>query len=144
MAEELNQPSDQFEEQTDLHVGIGGHRSRWFDCFFQILLTLRSGAPTPGPLEGLAQVLHGPRPQSPTSTGAFSDVLAASMSTERGVGKPWTPEEDKLLTQAVAIHGEVDNWKTVALSVPGRTNKACRKVRTLTSSSSGTETKYEQ
>ena len=50
------------------------------------------------------------------------------MSTERGVGKPWTPEEDKLLTQAVAIHGEVDNWKTIALSVPGRTNKACRKV----------------
>lgn len=54
------------------------------------------------------------------------------MSAERGVGKPWTPEEDKLLTQAVAIHGEVDNWKTVALSVPGRTNKACRKVRTHT------------
>ncbi|KZT65566.1 hypothetical protein DAEQUDRAFT_768737 [Daedalea quercina L-15889] len=49
------------------------------------------------------------------------------MLTERGVGKPWTPEEDKLLTQAVAIHGEVDNWKTVALSIPGRTNKACRK-----------------
>ncbi|TFY53490.1 hypothetical protein EVJ58_g9425 [Rhodofomes roseus] len=46
---------------------------------------------------------------------------------ERGVGNPWTAEEDRLLTQAVAIHGEVDNWKTVALSVPGRTNKACRK-----------------
>lgn len=25
-------------------------------------------------------------------------------------------------------HGEHDNWKTIALSVPGRTNKACRKV----------------
>lgn len=47
---------------------------------------------------------------------------------DRGVGKPWTPYEDSLLTQAVAIHGEVDNWKTIALSVPGRTNKACRKV----------------
>ncbi|OCH88612.1 hypothetical protein OBBRIDRAFT_72190 [Obba rivulosa] len=47
--------------------------------------------------------------------------------SERGVGKPWTPYEDSLLTQAVALYGECDNWKTVALSVPGRTNKACRK-----------------
>ncbi|KAI9068020.1 hypothetical protein FKP32DRAFT_1588049 [Trametes sanguinea] len=47
--------------------------------------------------------------------------------SERGVGKPWTPYEDNLLIQAVAIHGENDNWKAVALSVPGRTNKACRK-----------------
>ncbi|KZT06298.1 uncharacterized protein LAESUDRAFT_726121 [Laetiporus sulphureus 93-53] len=46
---------------------------------------------------------------------------------ERGVGKPWTKEEDNLLIQAVAVHGENDNWKIVALSVPGRTNKACRK-----------------
>lgn len=44
------------------------------------------------------------------------------------VGKPWTASEDNLLIQAVALHGETDNWKTVALSVPGRTNKACRKV----------------
>jgi myb proto-oncogene protein len=48
--------------------------------------------------------------------------------TERIVGRPWTDEEDGLLTQAVANHGEHDNWKTIALSVPGRTNKACRKV----------------
>ena len=48
--------------------------------------------------------------------------------TEKGVGKPWTTDEDKLLIQAVAIHGENDNWKAVAVSVPGRTNKACRKV----------------
>ncbi|OSD05897.1 hypothetical protein PYCCODRAFT_1383880 [Trametes coccinea BRFM310] len=47
--------------------------------------------------------------------------------SERGVGKPWTPYEDNLLIQAVAVHGENDNWKAVALSVPGRTNKACRK-----------------
>ncbi|KAI0828359.1 hypothetical protein BC628DRAFT_1365562 [Trametes gibbosa] len=46
---------------------------------------------------------------------------------ERGVGKPWTSYEDDLLIQAVAIHGENDNWKAVAVSVPGRTNKACRK-----------------
>jgi len=45
------------------------------------------------------------------------------------VGRPWSAEEDNLLIQAVAIHGQNDNWKQVALSVPGRTNKACRKVR---------------
>lgn len=48
---------------------------------------------------------------------------------ERGVGTPWTTEEDNLLRTAVALYGECDNWKQVALSVPGRTNKACRKVR---------------
>ncbi|TFK93537.1 hypothetical protein K466DRAFT_537804 [Polyporus arcularius HHB13444] len=47
--------------------------------------------------------------------------------SERGVGKPWTTQEDNLLIQAVAIHGENDNWKAVATLVPGRTNKACRK-----------------
>ena len=52
--------------------------------------------------------------------------------TQDRVGKSWTKDEDELLIQAVAVHGEVDNWKTVALSVPGRTNKACRKVGLLT------------
>lgn len=47
--------------------------------------------------------------------------------TERGVGKPWTPEEDLLLKAAVSRYGEHDNWKTIATRVPGRTNKACRK-----------------
>lgn len=47
--------------------------------------------------------------------------------TERAVGRPWTAREDELLATAVAVHGQVDNWKAVALSVPGRTNKACRK-----------------
>lgn len=47
---------------------------------------------------------------------------------ERGVGTPWTAEEDNLLRHAVALHGECDNWKQVAVFVPGRTNKACRKV----------------
>ena len=51
--------------------------------------------------------------------------------TERCVGKPWSPEEDKLLREAVARHGEHDNWKAVAECVPGRTNKACRKVCTV-------------
>lgn len=47
--------------------------------------------------------------------------------TERTIGRPWTANEDQLLANAVAVHGEVDNWKAIALSVPGRTNKACRK-----------------
>ena len=64
---------------------------------------------------------------------------------ERNISRPWSDEEgqvfplspaitlsyflpDKLLTEAVKIHGERDNWKNVALSVPGRSNKACRKV----------------
>ncbi|KAF9243835.1 hypothetical protein BU15DRAFT_42731 [Melanogaster broomeanus] len=46
---------------------------------------------------------------------------------ERTIARPWTAKEDELLANAVVIHGEVDNWKAVALSVPGRTNKACRK-----------------
>lgn len=51
--------------------------------------------------------------------------------TEKCVSKPWTKHEDDLLRQAVAALGENDNWKNVALYVPGRTNKACRKVRAV-------------
>jgi hypothetical protein len=40
----------------------------------------------------------------------------------------WTAEEDDLLRRAVAVHGEVDHWKVIATHVPGRSNKACRKV----------------
>lgn len=47
--------------------------------------------------------------------------------SERAVGRPWTAREDQLLANAVAVHGQVDNWKAVAASVPGRSNKACRK-----------------
>ncbi|GLB36483.1 putative myb-like DNA-binding domain containing protein [Lyophyllum shimeji] len=46
---------------------------------------------------------------------------------ERNPSRPWTEEEDALLTHAVQIHGEHENWKNVASLVPGRTNKACRK-----------------
>jgi len=63
------------------------------------------------------------------STTSRSSAYYLDMSAnERIVGRPWTKHEDNLLKQAVDIHGENDNWKTVALSVPGRTNKACRKV----------------
>ncbi|KAM6498005.1 hypothetical protein JOM56_005953 [Amanita muscaria] len=50
-----------------------------------------------------------------------------SSKPERSVGRSWTDEEDNLLIEAVRSHGERDNWKVIALSVPGRTNKACRK-----------------
>ncbi|KAF8202953.1 hypothetical protein BJ912DRAFT_1052975 [Pholiota molesta] len=47
--------------------------------------------------------------------------------SERNISRPWSEEEDQLLRQGVALYGENDNWKNVALLVPGRTNKACRK-----------------
>ena len=50
------------------------------------------------------------------------------MTPERSVSRPWTVQEDELLIRAVGEHGENDNWKRVAMCVPGRTNKACRKV----------------
>ena len=54
---------------------------------------------------------------------------------ERITGRPWSAYEDLLLSKAVAeFDGEAD-WKTIAQRVPGRTNKACRKVRFLRSSS---------
>lgn len=51
----------------------------------------------------------------------------------RNAGRPWTSEEDAQLIQAVQTHGDNDDWRTadwrtIANSVPGRTNKACRKV----------------
>lgn len=46
---------------------------------------------------------------------------------ERNISRPWSEEEDALLRAGVAEHGEIDNWKTIALTIPGRTNKACRK-----------------
>uniref|UniRef100_A0A3Q0RRR9 Small nuclear RNA activating complex, polypeptide 4 n=1 Tax=Amphilophus citrinellus TaxID=61819 RepID=A0A3Q0RRR9_AMPCI len=38
---------------------------------------------------------------------------------------PWTKQEDKLLLQAVARHGE-KNWWKIRLEVPGRTDGGCR------------------
>ncbi len=47
---------------------------------------------------------------------------------ERITGRPWSTYEDILLSKAVAeSDGEAD-WKLIAQRVPGRTNKACRKV----------------
>lgn len=40
---------------------------------------------------------------------------------------PWTAAEDELLLKQIAIHGESGKWKAIAVAVPGRTNKACRK-----------------
>lgn len=43
------------------------------------------------------------------------------------MGRPWTAYEDSCLSEAVARYGENADWKTIALQIPGRTNKACRK-----------------
>jgi hypothetical protein len=48
--------------------------------------------------------------------------------SDRNIGKPWTSQEDRILVEQVAVHGDVDKWKTICLAIPGRSNKACRKV----------------
>uniref|UniRef100_A0A3P9B4H7 Small nuclear RNA activating complex polypeptide 4 n=1 Tax=Maylandia zebra TaxID=106582 RepID=A0A3P9B4H7_9CICH len=50
----------------------------------------------------------------------WNQVLDPSL--KRG---PWTKQEDKLLLQAVARHGE-KNWWKIRLEVPGRTDGGCR------------------
>ncbi len=56
-------------------------------------------------------------------------LMLAGPQTTPSTGRPWSKYEDKLLTEAVASHGaDTEKWKTIALAVPGRTNKACRKV----------------
>lgn len=47
---------------------------------------------------------------------------------EKLVTRPWTQKDDDLLRDAVAKYGMQDNWQAVASEVPGRDNKACRKV----------------
>lgn len=45
------------------------------------------------------------------------------------VGRPWNSDEDAKLINAVQMYGDdTEKWKTIAAYVPGRTNKACRKV----------------
>ncbi|EOD45657.1 putative myb transcription protein [Neofusicoccum parvum UCRNP2] len=44
--------------------------------------------------------------------------------------KKWTPEEDDLLLQKVALlssQGKAKDWTAIASAVPGRSNKDCRK-----------------
>ncbi|KAJ2686238.1 hypothetical protein H4R19_006729, partial [Coemansia spiralis] len=40
----------------------------------------------------------------------------------------WTPEEDRLLKVGVRVYGpNTESWPRIAMLVPGRTNKSCRK-----------------
>ncbi|KAJ2559755.1 hypothetical protein EV175_000187 [Coemansia sp. RSA 1933] len=40
----------------------------------------------------------------------------------------WTPEEDRLLVVGVRVYGpNTESWPRIAMLVPGRTNKSCRK-----------------
>lgn len=45
----------------------------------------------------------------------------------KGPENKWTPEEDEVLAAAVAASGFKVCWRKIALSLPGRTNKSCRK-----------------
>lgn len=55
------------------------------------------------------------------------DLLLHRMQ-EKGTSRAWTQEEDDLLVQVMNRNGGFENWKEVATLIPGRTNKACRKV----------------
>lgn len=46
-------------------------------------------------------------------------------SVEWSVRKAWTVKEDQLLADTVKLHGP-GKWRTIAVQVPGRTNKQCR------------------
>jgi len=37
----------------------------------------------------------------------------------------WTPEEDELLTNLIAVYGP-RNWSLIANGIPGRSGKSCR------------------
>ena len=57
------------------------------------------------------------------------DRFSDGMNRPVTLGRPWTPDEDDKLINAVRIHGDnTEKWKVIAQAVPGRTNKACRKV----------------
>ena len=73
------------------------------------------------------------RPYLPSSSTSLVLLLrerfSDGMNRQVTLGRPWTPEEDEKLINAVHVHGDnTEKWKTIASAVPGRTNKACRKV----------------
>jgi len=57
-------------------------------------------------------------------------VKGGTSATRHKIRQVWTPEEDRLLSEAVAIetpnHGPI-SWHKVAAHLPGRNNKDCRK-----------------
>src|SRR6266446_2006051 len=68
------------------------------------------------------------RHRSSGLSGTRLSLCCSRRMAERITGRPWSAYEDLLLSKAVAeFDGEAD-WKTIAQRVPGRTNKACRKV----------------
>ncbi|KAI5926693.1 Homeodomain-like protein [Camillea tinctor] len=48
-------------------------------------------------------------------------------ATERRVPKRWTDEEDKILRDEAQKQGNMKDWNKIAVKLPGRTNKDCRK-----------------
>ncbi|KAJ1879286.1 hypothetical protein LPJ57_002924, partial [Coemansia sp. RSA 486] len=63
----------------------------------------------------------------------ISDVHASYNETDTQLTFPksraaWTMEEDRLLRVGVAVYGpNTESWPRIAMLVPGRTNKSCRK-----------------
>ncbi|KAJ2695366.1 hypothetical protein GGH99_000156, partial [Coemansia sp. RSA 1285] len=66
-------------------------------------------------------------------TQYMSDVEASYNESDPRITFPklraaWTPEEDRLLMVGVRIYGpNTESWPRIAMLVPGRTNKSCRK-----------------
>lgn len=64
--------------------------------------------------------------QSVTSKWAKAKPKLQGVKSTAGTKKhKWSSEDDQFLRQAILKFG-VDNWKSVALIVPGRTGKQCR------------------
>ncbi|KAK8884140.1 hypothetical protein M9Y10_043246 [Tritrichomonas musculus] len=64
--------------------------------------------------------------QSVTAKWAKAKPKNQCLKSVSGAKKhKWSSEEDQMLRQAINRFG-VDNWKSVALIVPGRTGKQCR------------------
>ncbi|KAL2128926.1 hypothetical protein VTI74DRAFT_8473 [Chaetomium olivicolor] len=64
------------------------------------------------------------------SFGAGSPASTASPAHGHKIRQVWTPEEDRLLSDAVARETPADgpiSWHKVASHLPGRNNKDCRK-----------------
>ncbi|KAJ1827716.1 hypothetical protein LPJ56_001515, partial [Coemansia sp. RSA 2599] len=63
----------------------------------------------------------------------ISDVHASYNENDTQITFPksraaWTTEEDRLLRVGVAVYGpNTESWPRIAMLVPGRTNKSCRK-----------------
>ncbi|KAJ2827682.1 hypothetical protein GGI24_002587 [Coemansia furcata] len=59
---------------------------------------------------------------------SYSSDVSGSKATFPKLRAAWTREEDRLLMVGVRVYGpNTESWPRIAMLVPGRTNKSCRK-----------------